>query len=134
MNPSSINWFAVIVAALAFYALGAVWYSLLFRKLWIRESKVSEDAAKNANMVMIFSLTLLFSLIMVTNLAFMLNSPGIGAAEGALYGFLTGFGFVAAAMALTALYEMKSITYILINGGYMICGFTLSGFILGVWK
>lgn len=134
MNTSSINWLAVVVAALAFYALGAVWYSVLFRKLWIRESGVSEDAAKKANMAVIFSLTLIFSLVMVTNLAFMLNNPSIGGAEGALYGFLTGFGFIAVAMALTALYEMRSVAYILINGGYMICGFTLAGFILGIWK
>lgn len=134
MNPLTINWFAVIAAALAFYALGAIWYSVLFRKAWIKAANVNEDAAKKANMAVIFSLTLVFSLLMVTNLAFMLNAPEIGAAEGALYGFLTGFGFAAASMALTALYEMRSVAYILIHAGYMIGGFSLSGFILGVWK
>ena len=134
MDPSNINWWAVIVAALAFYGIGAVWYSFLFQKAWLKEVKVTMDDAKKANMAKIMSLTLLITLVMVVNLAFFLASPEIGAAEGAMYGFLTGFGWVAMGMALNALYEMRGWKYIAINGGYMIVGFTVSGLILGAWK
>jgi hypothetical protein len=134
MDPSSINWLAVVSATLAFYAVGALWYSILFGKTWMKEVNITKEDAKKVNMAKIMSLTFLLSLIMVTNLAFFLADPKITAGTGALYGFLTGFGWVAMAMALNALYEMRSVKYILINAGYMIVGFTLSGFILGAWK
>jgi hypothetical protein len=134
MDPSSINWLAVVVATLAFYAIGALWYSVLFGKTWMKEVNITKDDAKKVNMAKIMSLTLLLSLIMVTNLAFFLADPKIDAASGAMYGFLTGFGWVAMAITLNALYEMRSWKYILINAGYMIVGFTLSGVILGAWK
>ncbi|MBK7029484.1 MAG: DUF1761 domain-containing protein [Bacteroidales bacterium] len=135
MDPSNINWLAVLVSTLSFYAIGAVWYSpVLFGKIWMKELNMTPDAAKNANMAKIMTFTFILSLIMVTNLAFFLGDPKIGASEGALYGFLTGFGWVAMAMTLNALYEMKGWKYMLINAGYMAVGFTLSGFILGAWK
>ncbi len=135
MDPSNINWLAVLVSTLSFYAIGAVWYSpVLFGKIWMKELNMTPDAAKNANMAKIMTFTFILSLIMVTNLAFFLGDPKIGASEGAMYGFLTGFGWVAMAMTLNALYEMKGWKYMLINAGYMAVGFTLSGFILGAWK
>jgi hypothetical protein len=134
MDPSTINWLAVLAATLAFYAIGALWYSVLFGKIWMKEVNITKEDAKNVSMVKIMSLTFLLSLVMVTNLAFFINDPKIGVSEGALYGFLTGFGWVAMAMTLNALYEMRSWRYILINAGYMVVGFTVSGVILGAWK
>lgn len=134
MNPSTINWLAVVAATLAFYGIGAIWYSFLFRDAWIKASGVVMDETKKVNMVKIMSFTLLLTFIMVTNLAFFLKDPSVTALNGALYGFLTGFGWVAMAIALTSLYESRSWKYIVINGGYMAVGFTVSGLILGAWK
>lgn len=135
MDPSTINWLAVVAATLAFYALGALWYSpLLFVKAWMKELNITKDDAKKVNMAKIMSLTLILTFIMVTNLAFFLNDPKIGVSQGAMYGFLTGFGWVGMAMILTSLYEMKGWRYMFINAGYMTVGFTLAGVILGAWK
>ncbi len=134
MDPSAINWLAVVAATLAFYGIGAIWYSFLFRDAWIKASGVVMDGTQKVNMLKIMSLTLLLTFIMVTNLAFFVSGPGVTASNGALYGFLTGFGWVAMAMALTSLYENRSWKYMAINGGYMAVGFTVSGLILGAWK
>ena len=32
---SYINWLHVLVAAIAYFALGAIWYSFLFQKPWV---------------------------------------------------------------------------------------------------
>lgn len=135
MDISGINWLAVLVSTALFYGIGGLWYSpLLFGNIWMKEIGVTKENAKKVNMVKIMSITLLLSFIMVTNLAFFINDPSINASEGALYGFLTGFGWVAMAQILTALYEMRSWKYMFIHASYMIIGFTLSGLILGVWK
>jgi hypothetical protein len=134
MDPSTINWLAVVVSTLAFYGIGAIWYSVLFGKAWMKEIGITPDDTKKVNMVKMMSLTFILSLIMVTNLAFFISSPTITGTEGALYGFLTGFGWVSMAIALNALYEGRSWKYMAINAGYLTVGFTLSGFILGAWK
>jgi hypothetical protein len=134
MESTNINWLAVLVSALVFYGIGAIWYSFLFRKAWMKQVKVTQEEAKKANMAMIMTFTFLITLVMMINLAFFLGGPGIDAGQGALYGFLTGFGWVAMGIALNALYEMRSWRYILINAGYMVTGFTVAGLILGAWK
>ena len=135
MDASTINWLAVIVATLLFYGIGGLWYSpVLFGNAWMKEVGITKDDTRKVNMVKIMIFTCLLTLIMVTNLAFFLNSPSVNAGTGALYGFLTGFGWVAMSIALMALYEMRSFKYILINAGYVTVGFTVAGLILGAWK
>ena len=40
---SSFNWPAVLVAAVAYFALGAVWYSGLFGKRWVAYHKINVE-------------------------------------------------------------------------------------------
>ena len=41
MGP--VNWLAVFLGAVAFFATGAVWYSVLFGKAWQREAGMTEE-------------------------------------------------------------------------------------------
>lgn len=135
MENISINHLAVIAAALSTFLLGGLWYSpMLFGKAWQRENNLSDDELKKANRVKIFGLSFIFSVIMAYNLAFFISGPSVGAGTGALYGLLTGLGWVALGMFITGLFELKSWTYMLINGGYMSVSFTIMGLIIGVWK
>ena len=135
MDFSTLNWMAIVVSTLAFFALGALWYTpALFGKIWMKETGITHEKAKTANMPKIMALTLLFSFIMALNLALFMNSPEIGASEGAMYGFFTGFGWIAMAIFVTGQYEFRSIRYMLIHAGYNITGLTIMGVILGAWK
>ncbi|MEO2181137.1 MAG: DUF1761 domain-containing protein [bacterium] len=51
-----------------------------------------------------------------------------------MYGFLTGFGWVAMAIGVNAMFEQRCFTYIAIVGGYRVVIFTLMGLILGAWR
>ena len=54
-----INWIAVVVAAVACFLLGGLWYSpVLFGKAWQREAGLTDEQLKNGNMVKIFGLSL----------------------------------------------------------------------------
>ena len=77
-----------------------------------------------------FGLTLLAAV----NLAFFLADPSVHAWKGALYGFLTGFGWVLPGIGTTALFEQRGWIYILINGFYWVVSLTVMGFIMGAWK
>jgi hypothetical protein len=135
MNFSTLNWLAIIVSTLVFFGLGAIWYSpFAFGRIWMEEIGFTKENARKANMPKIIGLTVLFSLIMAVNLALFMNSPSIGASQGAMYGFFTGFSWIAMAMFVSGQYEFRTTKHMLINAGYNIVGLTLMGVILGAWK
>ena len=138
MDFSTINIWAVLVATLSTFAVGAVWYGPLFGKAWMKAVGYTEENVQGHNMGKIFGLAFLFELIMAFNLAmFLTGSPEAAAtmtgATGAFYGFLAGFGWIFFALAVNSLYEDRSWQYIFINGGYWSISFTIMGFIIGSW-
>jgi Protein of unknown function (DUF1761) len=72
--------------------------------------------------------------VMAVNLAMFLNDPKTTLAWGATAGFLAGFGWVAMGMGIVALFERRSLKYVLINGGYLTVALTAMGAILGAWR
>jgi len=85
MDISTLNWIAVIVAALSNFLIGGLWYSpALFGKTWMKENNFSEDDLKKGNMARIFGFTFLFSFVMAFNLGIFLNDAGTTAGWGAL--------------------------------------------------
>jgi len=133
MEEVVINWFAVIAAALVGFVIGFLWYGPLFGKAWMKEAGLTEEDVKNGNMAKIFGLTAVFQFIMAYCLAMFFGNEA-DATMGAFYGFLTGFAWVALAMAVSGLYEQKSFKYMLINGGFWTVVFTLMGLIIGAWR
>jgi hypothetical protein len=135
MDMSTINLWAVLVAALSAFLIGGLWYSpLLFANAWMKEAGLTEEQISRGNMTKIFGLAFVFILIMAWCLAMFLNDPSIDGATGTFYGFLAGFGWVFFAIAVNSQYEHRSWRYVLISGGYWIIVFTLMGLILGAWK
>jgi hypothetical protein len=135
MNISTINWLAVIAAALSAFILGGLWYSpILFGKAWMRANKLTEEQVKGGNKGRIFGFAFLWSLVMSFNLAMYLNDKGTNLSWGAMAGFLAGFGWVAMAIFIIGLFERRSLAYMLINAGYMIISFIIMGAIIGAWR
>ena len=70
MDLASLNWLAIIVAALASFAIGSLWYSpVLFGKVWQRETGITDEKAKSANMGKIMGLAFVLMLLISFNLA-----------------------------------------------------------------
>jgi hypothetical protein len=135
MDISTLNWLAIIVAALANFLVGGLWYSpLLFGKLWMKENNFTEEELRKGNMPKNFGLTFVFSFVMAFNLAMYLNDAGTTASWGAIAGFLAGFGWVAMAIFVIGQFERKSTKYMLIHAGYVTISFILMGLIIGAWR
>lgn len=134
MDISTLNIGAVLVATLAGYGIGAIWYSpFLFAKKWMNSIGMSEDNADMSGIGKIMTLSFFFHLILAFNLGMFLNDPTIGASEGAFYGFLTGFGWVFFVIAINSMYESRPWSYVFITGGHWTITFTIMGLILGAW-
>jgi hypothetical protein len=127
-----VSWLGVIVATLASFAIGAVWYSpVLFSKVWQREVGISDEKAKSANMSLIFGTTFVLQFLAAFVFAMFLG-PRPGLAFGVGAGFAAGLFWVAGAFGVTYLFEQRSLKLWLINGGYNVVNFTAFGAILGV--
>ena len=130
----NLNWLAIIVAALSAFALGGAWYSpLLFVKRWMKESGITQESARESNMVKVFGLSVFLALIASIFLALFLGKDA-GGGHGALAGFMAGFGWILTFLGITYLFERKSFAHFLINASYAVASMTLMGFIIGIWQ
>ena len=129
----SINYFAVIVAALSGFLIGGLWYSVIFAKYWMEENGFDEEELSNGKIGKIFGGAFILSLLISFVLVLFLG-PERNGIIGASAGFMAGLFWVATAMGITYLFERKSLKLFLINAGYHVITFTIMGLILGVWK
>ncbi|MEW5674983.1 DUF1761 domain-containing protein [Flavobacterium enshiense] len=159
------NFLAVLVAALTTLLVGFVWYNpKVFGTIWMNETGMTEEKAKQSNMAKIFGLTIFYSLMLAFIMpALTIHQMGalgmIGGPEfietakpsyaafmadygdafrtfqhGALHGFMTGLFLALPITAINGLFEQKSWKYILVNAGYWMVSLTIMGAIICGWK
>ena len=132
-----LNIWAVIVAAVAFWALGALWYSpVLFGKMWQKALGFTDEYLKKANMAVIFGLSFLLMAVMVLGMGYtlMVHKPEqVTWSTGLWLGIFVAVVFSMTTMGINYLYQRRSITLWLIDGFYMIFGLGIAGIILGAW-
>jgi hypothetical protein len=127
-----VNWLAVLAAAAASFVLGGAWYSGLFAKPWQAAAGVSDEQMRGGNKPAMFSVAFLLALVQSAVFAMFLG-PNVTLMFGIGAGFAAGLGWVATGLAMTYVFEKRSVTLGLINGGYATLQFTLIGAILGAW-
>ena len=128
-----INWLAALVAAIAAFAAGSLWYSpLMFSKLWQKEVGMSDEKWRSAPVArtMITAFVLMF--IAACVLAMFLGRP-ISLSYGLNAGFHIGLFFVATMLGVHYLFEQRSLKLWLINSGYSTLVFTIIGGVLGAF-
>ncbi len=138
MDLANINFLAVIVATIAAFALGAVWYTALFGKRWMREVGLSEEQLKQgAHMGRIYGTCLLLTFVMGLGLAFIWHTEdpaNLNWQVGLYHGLLIGLFFVAPSTGINYLYQRKSFTLWLIDAGYQVVFLGIMGAIIGAWQ
>jgi len=129
------NYLAVIVAAIAYWVLGALWYGVLFSKPWMALEHMTEEQVKSMNPVLPYVITLVVNVLIAYSLAQICiwrNADTAG--RGASVGVLLWIGFVGPVTFTTYMYEMRSKELFAINQFFPLAGFVLMGGILGAWK
>ena len=133
-----INVWALLVATVAFWALGALWYSpVLFGKRWQKEIGFTDEDLKKANMALVFGLSFILMFIMVFGMNLMLNvhkPEDVSWLNGMYLGLFTGLFFSMTTIGINYLYQRRSVVLWLIDGIYIILGLAIAGIILGAWR
>ena len=138
-NFDYLNWPAIAVAALAYFALGALWYSkVLFVKRWLADLKIdvnNPDAKKGMGMMFGGSFVLMFvQCLALAIIAERLGIRGAGWMNGLKLGAFTGCCFCAATTGVNYQYEKKPFSLFLINAGYAIVGNIIAAVIICYWE
>lgn len=131
----TVNWLAVVAAAISMFVIGGLWYSpLLFEKHWQRAAGLSDEDRARGNRVLIFGLAFVFSLLMAANLAFFVSGPETTLGFAVAAAVAAGLGWAALGLGIVALFERRPPAYFFINGGYLTVAFAVMGLILGLWR
>jgi Protein of unknown function (DUF1761) len=129
-----LNWLAVVVATVAWFAFSAIWYSLPpLSKAWASAARV-EMSGDGPPLALLFIPTLIG--YFVTTVAIALLASGIGTEswiDGAILGAVLGIGFGMVGALVNQVYEGKGASYFVINGINAIIAFAIVAVIVTVW-
>jgi hypothetical protein len=129
----SINWVSMVIATLIPMVMGFVWYhKAVFGKAWMDSIGMTEEKAKNANMPVVFGVSLVMAFLLAFFFVNFNNGPGQEGEydsfkHGAFHGVFITIVVVMPVMVTNALFEQKSWKNILINLGYWAVTLALVG-------
>jgi len=124
MGP--VNWLAVALGAIAFFAVGAVWYGALFGRAWQRLTGL-RDAPRGTAALRIMALTLLSELFVSATLGhlFARTSPP----DHVKLMMATGFALfvMTPAIGINYLHQRRPMALFLIDAGHFLFGMLALG-------
>jgi hypothetical protein len=125
---TDFSWLAVLVGAIAFYFLGAAWYSFLFRKPWLADMGIDPSVERQAPMASMLLASGAAAVVVAFVIEFIVRDAGVG--FGLCRGAIVGVA-MAAAIGQCAFYDTRPRRLGLINGAYPLVGAVLVGAISG---
>ena len=134
---SQINWLAVLVAAIAYFMLGALWYSkALFGSKWAAVVGLNmNDPDKSKGMAKMMIGTLVLILVTCIGLALLVNRLDLFVfSSGLRLGAITGICFASTAVSISFIYESRPTALYFIDCGYHLAGHLIAAIILVLWR
>lgn len=129
---ANANLVAILIAAASGFLIGGIWYGPLFGKAWQREVGLSDAEIQSANMVKIFGITFLFSLLSAVFLGHLLAHFDTDFYRTMMISTGIALGFVAPAIGTNYLYSRKSGKLFVIDAGYWIAFYAAMGLVFGL--
>ncbi len=135
---ASLNYPAVLVAAVLNMVIGALWYSpALLGKRWMDlvGLKPEDVQRRMAGAPRMYGLAFVASLLMAYALARIVWYSGVATVTGgAAIGLLAWLGFVATTHGVNYLFEGRPARLYWINTGYPLASLVIMGALLAVWS
>ena len=132
----TVNFLAVVVASVAAFAIGALWYGPLFGRQWRMLMGFGDEAMRSMAMTPAKAMTggFITTLILVFVLANMLALVGPSSVGEALtLSFWIWLGFVATIMMNSVWYENRPWKLYFINAAHYLVALLVATYILAWW-
>ena len=132
LDLAALNWWAILVATVAAFALGGLWYGPLFGKPWM--AAIGKTAEELPALPMPFVISFFAALLTCVVMAFLMRALAIDTwGGGLLMGLAVGIGFIAASTASDAGHSGTGLGLWTITAGYRVVLSLIMGAILGAW-
>jgi hypothetical protein len=133
-----LNWLAVIVAAIVWYAVGAVWYMpAVFGKPWMRSIGWDPDASPPAMTPVTYAIPLLAMVVGTAGIGMLAVATATDTfGEGLVLGLVLGVAISTVLFVVTAVFDPlrpEPVTWVWTTGGYHLVGILVASVILAVW-
>ena len=134
-----INYWAVLVAGLASFFIGGLWYSpALFESAWMSANGYAPEQVRQMQTAlgaMGFGTTFLTYVAVAFVFALLVTALNVSTVGGGLaLGALVWFGFVATTGLAVTLFSDKPVGAWLIDAGFQLVFLLLTGLILALWR
>jgi Protein of unknown function (DUF1761) len=136
---SDLNWLAILVAALAYFAIGAAWYAPpVFGKVWMAAGGMSMPEEGTRPSPAIYLTPLLGSVLSAVALGMLAEASATDTLEeGIVLGLVVAIGFAVSIAFVTAQFESqkpKPMVWGAVNAGYHVVGTLLAAIIIASWQ
>jgi len=139
---SHMNFWAVLVAAVAAFGIGAIWFGprTFFPVWWKAMGRSADEKPGGENMGVVFGATFLGQLVQAFAVAIVVamqadrGAGQLGVFDGVLIGLLVGVGFAAAASLSHRLFAGQNFKVWAIEVGADIVSLTVMAIIISAWR
>jgi hypothetical protein len=138
LSTVSVNYLAVLVAALVAYVIGFLWHGPVFGSVWMNLAKITPqqmEEARKKSMAKPMILAFIQQLILVCVSAHFLVMLGVTDIAGALtFTVWAWLGFIVTTSFNGYLWENKSLPLFLFNIAYHFVALAAANIVLVLWK
>ncbi|HEY7463058.1 MAG TPA: DUF1761 domain-containing protein [Candidatus Limnocylindria bacterium] len=136
---SAINWLPVIVGAIIWFALGALWYSpVLFARPWQRSIGWDPERTPPQQQVTTYLVPFIGYLVMAIGTAMLAKATGTDTlSEGVVLGLVLGIGFAGAHTLVDANFDPNKPqpwTWFAITAVYNAIGLLIVAVLVAIWR
>lgn len=134
MVLENLNWVAVGVAGLVYFIIGALWYTVLFVKPFMRY-RVKPGETLESGTPADYLVALLTDAISALVLAILIVLTGtVTLLDGVGLGLVAGVGLASTATLKYTIFNGPPKMLWAIDSGYIVVGFAVMGAILAAWR
>jgi Protein of unknown function (DUF1761) len=134
MSFTGVNYVAVIIATLAGFGLGTVWYMVLSKPWMQAVGKTEADRPRGPAQVVPFAIAITALFVMALMLAGLMGHIGdISVRGGVVSGFFVWLGFVITTMGVNHAFGGAKPMLTLIDGGYWLAVLLIQGAVIGAF-
>lgn len=126
-----LNWLGVIVATVAAFMIGWLWYGMIFEAQWMALSGVDPDAGSSTTAM---ALGVLQTLVVMIGLGWLIGRLGDGWMNGLKTGVMACVFFALTTSAYAFIYGGENMGLLPIDWGHMLAVYGIGGAIIGGLK
>ncbi len=129
-----VNWLAIVVSAIVFFAFGGLWYGVLFKSQWMQAMSLGATSAPTGGTYQ-YVVAVIMAFFAAYGIARVFSWRGnVDVGRGAFIGFSIGLLIYGSMTWMTYAFEMRGPALGGIDIGYVAIGMAIMGAIIAAWK